>query len=627
MPGIVGLCDFQRDNEELTKLLDAMSRLLCHESWYHADRYVNAPLAMGRVSLGLPSAESQPMFDQDRTCCIVLDGELYGYGPLKAQLRAEGHRFSTKSDAEFLLHWYEARGIDGLGELNGSFVLAIWDSRTRTVTLANDRYGLRPLYYAQKAGCLLFASEVKAILADPLLTREIDHHAVADFFSFELLMGDKTFFSEVRALPAASTLTFGLQSWSMRRYWDFAFCEEPTPVDERAVVARLDELLQSAARRCTSKELATGVFLSGGLDSRTLLGAIARQSLPVQTFTMGREDSFDVRFAQQIADRVGMEHHSLTLRPEAQAELIERGVWLTDGMKNCIHMSILNLLPLARDHVSVVLDGIGGGVALGGAYLRPSSFGVANDDELTRILFTRFNTAFSPNLMRDFLADDFFSRIKDLAYESMREQVQQASPARSVSKSEYVYLRNRQRHFNAFGPIMTRSQLESRAPFYDNDLVDFVYSLPAEVRLDHKLHWRLLTERYPELAGVPWTFTGLPVGASIPAVRLISRAWFRVQRETNKVLLRVSKGHVSLSNPRVFTDYASWWRTVLRDWALDLILSPRALERGYVNPDAVRSLVAQHVNGCRDHTVRLGILVTFELWNRMFVDRAGLEPT
>ena len=620
MPGILGLCDFRRDNEELGKLLDRMSDSLRHETWYHTDRYVSAPLAMGRVSLGLLNPEPQPIFSKDRTRCIVLDGELYNYDSLKAQLRAEGHRFSLENDVEFLLHWYEARGIEGLRELNGSFVLAIWDSRTQTVTLAGDRYGLRPLYYVQRTDCLLFASEVKALLADPLLTREIDHHAVADFFAFELLLGDKTFFSEIRVLPPASALTFGQQTWSIKRYWDFQFCEEPTPIDEQATVIRLDDLLQSAVSHCISDKLTTGVFLSGGLDSRTLLGAIARQSLPVQTFTMGREGSYDMRFAQQIAETVGTEHHTLTLCPEAQTELIERGVWLTDGMMNCIHMSILNLLPLTRNFVDVVIDGIGGDGMLGGHYLSSSFFDATNDEELSQALFARFNTAIPPSLMSGLLSDHFFAQIKDLAYESMREEVRQAPPKRLVNKSLYVYMRNRQRRFISFGPIMTRSQLESRAPFYDNDLIEFIYSLPAEIRDNHKLHWLLLTRHYPELAAIPWEFTGLPISVSTPTVSLAPRAWFRLWREVNKILLRMSKGHLSLSNPRDLVDYASWWRTVLKDWATKLILNPRALERGYVNPDAVRSLVAQHINGYRDHTSRLGILVTFELWHRMFVD-------
>lgn len=620
MPGILGICDFRRDNQELGKLLSRMSDSLCHETWYHTNRYVGAPLAMGRVSLGLLNPEPQPIFNRDRAFCIVLDGELYNYDSLKAQLYAEGHHFSIENDAEFLLHWYEARGIEGLSELNGSFVLAIWDSQTQTVTLACDRYGLRPLYYARRADCLLFASEVKALLADPLLTREIDHHAVADFFAFEMLLGDKTFFSEIRVLPPASALTFGRQTWSIKRYWDFTFCEEPIPVDEQAAANRLDELLQSAVSRCTNGDLPIGVFLSGGLDSRTLLGAVARRSVPVQTFTMGREGSYDVCFARQIAEAVGTKHHTLTLCPEAQAELIERGVWLTDGMMNCIHMSILNLLPLARNHVDVVLDGIGGDGTLGGHYLNSSLFDTPSDGELTQALFARFNTVLPPSLMSGFFTDHFFTRIKNLAYESIREQVRRAPPKRFVNKSEYVYMRNRQRRFISFGPILTRSQLESRAPFYDNDLIEFIYSLPAEIRQNYKLHWYLLTKHYPELAAIPWELTGLPISVSTPAVRLGARGWFRLRREINKVLLRVSKGHLSLPNPRHFIDYASWWRTVLRDWATKLILSPQALKRGYVKPEAVHRLVAQHMSGYRDHTVRLGILLTFELWHRMFID-------
>jgi hypothetical protein len=129
-----------------------------------------------------------------------------------------------------------------------------------------------------------------------------------------------------------------------------------------------------------------------------------------------------------------------------------------------------------------------------------------------------------------------------------------------------------------------------------------------------------VTRHYPELAAIPWEFTGLPVNVSTPIVRLAPRTWFRIRREMNKVLLRVTKGNLSLSNPRVFTDYATWWRTVLKDWALRLILSPQALNRGYLNPDGARRLITEHMNGCKDHTVRIGILVTLELWHRMFVD-------
>jgi asparagine synthase (glutamine-hydrolysing) len=620
VPGIVGLCDFRRDNEELNRIWDGMSNSLCHETWYRIDRYTCAPIALGRVGLGLLNPKPQPIFSQDRALCIVMDGELFNYDSLKAQLRAEGCHFSIENDVEFLLHWYQARGIEGLGQLNGSFVLAIWDNRTQTLTLANDRYGLRPLYYAQRADCLLFGSEVKALLADPSLTKTIDPQAVADFFAFELLLGDKTFFSEIQVLPPASVLTFGRQTWAMNRYWDFTFCEEPMSVNEQATFIRLDELLQSAVKRHTNGDLTTGMFLSGGLDSRTLLGAAARQSLSVQTFTMGHESSYDRRFAQQISDTVGTEHYTLSLCPEAQAEVIKRGVWLTDGMMNCIHMSILNLLPLTRSSVDVVVDGIGGDGTLGGHYLCKSFFEAPNNKALTLALFDAFNTAFSPSMVSDYFTDHFSSQIKDLSLESMCEQVRLAPPERLVNKSEYVYMRNRQRRFISFGPTMTRSQLESRAPFYDNDLIEFIFSLPAEMRQNHNLHWHLLIRHYPELSAIPWTFTGLPINISTPTVQLFSRIWFRLQRELNRILLRASKGQLSLSNSRNLVDYASWWRSALKDWALGLILSPQALERGYVNPEALQSLVGEHMNGYRDHSIRLGILITFELWHRMFVD-------
>lgn len=579
---------------------------------------------MGRVGLGLLNPEPQPIFNKDRTRCIVLDGELYDYESLKTELSAEGYRFSVENDAEFLLYWYEARGPEGLGELNGSFVLAIWDSRTQTVTLANDRYGLRPLYYAQRADCLLFGSEIKALLADLQLSKEVDPRAVTDFFAFEMLLGDKTFFSEIRALLPASVLTFGKHASASKRYWDLTFRKEPTIVNKDAVIDRADELLQTAVRRCTDGALTTGVFLSGGLDSRTLLGAVAQQqSFPIQTFTMGRESSYDMRIAQRIAQVLGTDHHTLTLSPKAQAEVIKHGVWLTEGMTNCIHMSILNLLSLTRNYVDVVLDGIGAPL-LKGTYIHfpPSLFDTSNDEELAQTLFASFNTGIQPHAMSNFFTGRFSAQIESLAIESLREEVRRAPVEGFTSKAEYVCVRNRQTRFIAFGPIITRSQLESRAPLFDNDLVEFICSVPAEMRYNHKLHRQLLIKHYPKLAAIPWDFTGLSLGVSSPFVSLAPRAWFRIRREANKLLIKMSKGRRSWSNadPRIFTDYASWWRTILKDWALALILSPQALERGYVNPDAVRHLVVQHMNGYKNHTVPLGILVTFELWHRMFVD-------
>ena len=623
MPGIVGLCDFRRDNKELGELLGRMSASLCHEAWYRVDRHVDAPVALGRVSLGLLNPEPQPIFSEDRTRCIAFEGELYDYGVLKAQLRSEGYRFSVDNDAEFVLHWTEARGLEGLRELNGSFLLAMWDSRTQTVVLANDRYGLRPLYYACKGNCLLFGSEVKALFAGPQLRKEIDLRAVADFFAFELLLGDKTFFSDVRFLPPASVLTFGRQGLALKRYWDLQFCEEP-PADEEAVLDRAGELLETAVHRCTDGDLTAGVFLSGGLDSRTLIGAAARQqSLPVQTFTMGRETSYDMRIARQVAKVLGTDHHTLTLSPEAQKEVIERGVWLTEGMTNCIHMSISNLLPMARSHVDVVLDGIGAPL-LKGTYVRfPSSTsGASDDEELVQALFTSFNTGIQSQAMPDFFADGFSTQLGELALESLREEVQRAPVEGFTPKAEYVSVRNRQPRFIAFGPVITRSQLESRAPLFDNDLVEFICSVPAKLRYNHGLHRRLLVSHYPELAGIPWDFTGLPLGVSSPLVSLVPRGLFRARREANKLLVRVSRGRLAWSNadPRMFTDYASWWRADLRDWAHGLILSPRALGRGTMNPDAVRRVVAEHMAGYRDHTTCIGILVTFELWHRMFLD-------
>jgi len=205
MPGLVGIVWNERVDEPL---LDKMANSMKHEEWHRVDKYSDSFFSAARVSLGIFNPEAQPIFNEDRTICIFMYGKIYDYEREANELRGRGHQFTVGNDADFCLHSYEEYGRDFVSSLNGSFVLVIYDLKRRQVIIANDRYGFRPLYYATSGGKLLFASEVKAILEDRAFNKELNDETIADFFAFGEILGDKTFFSGVETLPAASVLDY-----------------------------------------------------------------------------------------------------------------------------------------------------------------------------------------------------------------------------------------------------------------------------------------------------------------------------------------------------------------------------------------------------------------------------------
>jgi len=184
MPGLVGIVSSKSKNTVIEELLSMMCQSIKHETWHKTDTYLSKAAGLGRIHLGIFNPEPQPMFNEDKTLCIIMDGEIYDYQNAKQDLVSRGHKFSINNDPEFILHLYEEYGKDFVHKLNGSFTFIIWCEKSQNLLIINDRYGLRPLYYAERNGYLIFGSEVKAILQDQTFERKVDDRAVVDFFSF-----------------------------------------------------------------------------------------------------------------------------------------------------------------------------------------------------------------------------------------------------------------------------------------------------------------------------------------------------------------------------------------------------------------------------------------------------------
>jgi asparagine synthase (glutamine-hydrolysing) len=620
MAGLVGIVDRQADKNAIEKLLQRMCQIITHEDWYQTFLHADDSVGLGRVSLNIFNPGPQPIFNKDRSLGIIMDGELYNYQDLRQKSSLPKGALPIGNDPELLLHLYETCGLDFVGELNGCFAFAIWDSTQSKLIIVNDRYGLRPIFYTWAHNRLLFASEVKAILRDPTVKRTIDHEAVADFLVLQSIFGDKTFFTDIKILPPASVLVYQDGRLSLRQYWDFHFQEDGEKLSEDDYIEQVNVLIRQAVERQMQGNHTKGVFLSGGLDSRVLLGAIDRRHFPVYTFTQGPPTCHDVRFAEMVASSVGSRHHYVPFNPDFLSSFAERGVWLTDGMKSCEHLSRLNILSVAKEHSQVVFDGLGADDMIGGDYAKKVHFTEDMDDEkMVQLLYHKW-VHFPDSSQLRLFSDGYLPKVKGAAYESIRKAAKATPPVNFANRSEYVGLKNRQLRVWYFGPILTRSQLECRTPFYDYDLVEFLHTIPPQVKLGKQFYLKLVRRAFPDLAKIPWAFSGIPV-ASAPWRLFIRRGMYKVRKELRSRVYRMTSGRVMLPyDGREYKDHSFWLRTHLRSWAEDILLSQLATNRGYFKTDYIRQLLDEHMSGKQDHISRICTLITFELWHRQFID-------
>ena len=353
MPGIFGIVS-SAPRPNLSADLAEMARRLKHHSWYKEDRHVSAAndLGLGRVSLGFVNTAAQPATNEDGSLLAVMDGEVYDYAEQRQALAADGHVFQGDGHAELLLHGYESAGEKFFRRLHGTFAAAIWDTRHRRLVLANDRFGMKGLYYAVLPGRLLFASEIKALLIDPELSRRLNPRGLAQFFTFSQLLGEDTLLEAVQLVPAAGWLTYTADGGRLShdRYWKPDTRARVSGRSEQSVLDEIDEAFARAVARCTRGAEQLGLSLSGGLDARTILGVIAPDR-SVKTVCLGMEGSLDHNCAEEMARLANRQHHRYVLNTHFLAryeEYLAHDVHLTDGhyLSSCI---VMPTLPIYRE--------------------------------------------------------------------------------------------------------------------------------------------------------------------------------------------------------------------------------------------------------------------------------------
>jgi asparagine synthase (glutamine-hydrolysing) len=631
MSGVFGYCGEHTDRP-IRDLIERMGQQIRHLPHQQLDHIaVHATVGLGRLHIGKLNRQPQPVRSRDERVWLCLTGTFYVQHEQRRTLENAGLLEPDSDDAVFALALFLHAGAAGIAGLNGAFTCSIWDERDGTLWLINDRYGLYPHYYAHIGGAFAFAPEIKGVIAAPDVPRRINETAIAEYLRFQQLLGEKTWFEDVQLLPPGTLLSYrpAQNQLRLQRYWDWDQIGIVPKISFAEAVTEASRRFQEAIDTMIRGPLRPGIFLSGGLDGRIIL-AFTNGRTTVPTFTFGAPGSRDVIYAAMIAQRAGvpnrwfpfndgswvLQHHDLHLA-------------LTEGMHSWIHAHGISMLGEVSREIDVNLSGWDGGTTMGGFAVLENHAAdryyryPPDETSLTNRLFEAFCQQITWPGMHEgeelaLLSGANRERLRGRAFESLRAELARTQHYRPEHRVDYFILLQLIRRSLQNQIITQRSTLEVHCPYFDYRFVEFMYSLPDQIRTQPAFRRAILTKRCPQLALIPYEKDDrLP-----HSNRFLREGDGLVRRTAAWINRRV--GALFPAHPRLYADYEQYLRKELKGWAESVLFDQRTLDRGLFNPTAVRSLWTQHLAG--DHLWTIGKvapLMSIELVLRHLDDTSG----
>ncbi|GIW53756.1 MAG: asparagine synthetase B [Nitrospiraceae bacterium] len=564
-------------------------------------------LALGHRRLAIldPSiAGHQPMANETRTVWITYNGEIYNHVELKKELAGLGYRFMSGTDTEVILHLYEAFGAACVERLNGMFAFAIWDDRAETLWLVRDRFGIKPIYYTEADGMFAFASEVKALLALEAVRREVNVPALVDYFTFQNTFGEETLFKGIRLLEPGRTLTVRYGEVARRRYWDICF-EPDNSLREEQCIERLRFLLEDTIRRQLISDVPVGAYLSGGIDSGSIT-ALAASSIPrLMTFTGGfdltRVSGFEAGFderkdAEMLSALFGTEHYQMVFHAGDLEWALPRVIWAIEDLRAGMCYPYYYTARLASRFVKVVLAGTGGDEIFAGY---PWRYKVVEDVQDYAGFLHRYYRYWNRLVPADrrmsfFSAETLAASQQHNPYDSFSSIAGQADDWGDPFRLALYFEAKTFLHglLVIEDKLSMAHSLESRVPLLDHTLVDFVTRLPTRFLINYE--WDKNPGRDENLAGK----------------YLFRRAMEGILPD--QILLKRKQGFSAPDR--------SWYQGPLMNYIKGILLDRRTMARGYFREQAIRQVLDEHLSGQVNHRLLIWSLLSFEFWNRLFLD-------
>ncbi len=548
MPGLVGFTDKYCRYNE-NMLLNMRDILKYFDSYVDEEPYSDNKVYASRTHLGIIDQGRQPYNLNDRFFSWI-DGEFYNQEELKTK-----YNVISATDNELLSNIYHStRSFEFLKDIDGTYAAILYDKKEKKVYLITDRYGFKPLYWGLINGDLVWSSELKGFLGHADFKPAIDRAAVKEFLDIGYLLEDRTWFEGVELVSPASVLTFDLEKSKVetRHYWSWHNIKPiKEPIDEREIAEELGRLFKESVRKRVNNDERVGITLSGGLDSRAILAAVPEDYKPLHTFTFGQEGCDDIKIASKASKIKGAEHHALKL--DSDNWLLPRisGIWKSDASFSLLHMHGMEFYDEYKRYMDFNLNGFLGDAILGGSYI-------------------------------------------------------------SKNQSVEYKVRNRGRRFINQALILGKSWLMHRRPFFDNDLICLMLSIPEGLRRDSYIYNKMLLNSFPEYYNnIPWQKTGYPISYPDKFVKLIT---FK-NRVINKLKRESRRLGFNFKDSRNYTDYPEWIRQEpAKSFFEKMLLSKNALYPEYVDRNTIQEYVSNHMGKKANYHNELCLALTFELW-------------
>jgi asparagine synthase (glutamine-hydrolysing) len=626
MCGICGIVTAEHGDKIDDRILRQMTYAITHRGPDDDGFYVNGQVGLGmrRLSIIDLVTGDQPVSNEDGRLWVVFNGEIYNYKDLYAEFTAKGHKFTTQSDTEVIVHAYEEYGVDCPKSFNGMFAFALWDKTEKRLLLARDHLGIKPLYYWLDRDRIIFGSELKSIILHPAVVKEVDLEALDQFLTLEYIPTPRTIFKNIYKLPPGHRLIYQDGQHKVEEYWDIPDLD--TPQDEEVVQEMLVDLIDEAVNMQLMSDVPLGAFLSGGIDSSSVVAAMSMSSSgPVRTFSIGFHDATynELPYARAVAKRYGTDHTEEILNPDI-VELVEKLVpHLDEPFGDFSIFPTYLVSEVARRQVKVVLSGDGGDEIFGGydtyvaqamdryyRYLpggvrrnilprlmtrippRPEKKGVINKSKRfiegaalpTSLQHTRWMMFITENDRYELYRPEVRAALNGWSTADVFEgHFEKKSHWPPLAQQQYVDIKT-----YLVDDILTKVDrmsmsvsLEARVPLLDYRIVELAVNLPSEMKIyqgeTKRIFKQAMSDRLPD-----------------------------------DILYKPKQG---FSIP-----IKHWLRDSLKPMMTDLLSPQKIKQRGYFNNECVSEWMEEHLDGVQNHSHRLWALMVLEIWSQQFMD-------
>ena len=624
MCGICGL--FSLTGKPIDReLLERMTSIINHRGPDGAGSYISEGVGLGhrRLSIIDLAGGAQPISNEDDTLQVVFNGEIYNFIELREELKGKGHSFKTNSDTEVILHGYEEWGKDCVSRFNGIFAFALWDSKRKSLFIARDHLGVKPLYYIRLRDKLLFASEIKSLLQDRDVPREVDIKSLNELFTFRYVPSPNTLFKDIKKLPPGHWMLCSANDFQINRYWNWT----PRIIDGRPedeMIEAYQNLMEDSIRLQMRSDVPVGLFLSSGIDSGAILAIMSRYvSNPIYTFTIGfegGEKTNETDDARQMAARFGANHTEMIVGPKDYENYYDRYLWdIEEPVGNETAAAFYFVSKIASEKVKVALTGQGAdepwagyhrhlGVKLSTMYSRlPHSLteytnkvvhmlprsqrlkrGVTalhEPDMLTRFakIYSFYSAEMKGKLFQDWVKQEISLNGHE-AKEALRHlysDVQHLDPL-----TQMLYIDTRANLPDDLLMVSDKTSMansiEARVPFLDYRLVEFIETIPSNLKLKgfqgKYLHKKAVEKWLPK-----------------------------------EIINRKKKGFANPIN--------IWLQHKMRTYVGDCLLSETSSVNHYFNKYYIKSLLSLHEANKEDYLRHIYLLISFELWHQKFISK------